>query len=396
MGKIYLELKEFDSAKDLLTKVVDKWSVLYGEEHLNTHSCRHYLIECAIHNNGVKKIESNESCAYCGIISIRQLCTRCKSVSYCCRDHQKLDWKTHKLVCKSSNSTTELNNNEKEINNIEPNDMSIKDLKSLLNKIGLQNEMNKCTEKSELIELLVNHRIKYGTKKETEPTEMEIKNICKELVKERNKILQSINLFKSDSNSNQIINDQFQQLLDKYINQIGENHIETYETYFQAGTFGDLNEKYLRIAFAGFTKHYGAVHFSTLQCGNLLGNKLVALQKYKEANIIYTKAYNGFLKLFGPNDYLTNSAKMGVEMTSGYNNTFKTPEDDTITKFGNLLSPYVNSYSKTLSKERMYETEIRQLNEMGFTNDLFVERALAATKGNVELSKIKLMSTSGV
>lgn len=27
-------------------------------------------------------------------------CTRCKSVRYCCRDHQVRDWKTHKRACK--------------------------------------------------------------------------------------------------------------------------------------------------------------------------------------------------------------------------------------------------------------------------------------------------------
>lgn len=27
-------------------------------------------------------------------------CTRCKNINYCCREHQKLDWKLHKLDCK--------------------------------------------------------------------------------------------------------------------------------------------------------------------------------------------------------------------------------------------------------------------------------------------------------
>ena len=26
-------------------------------------------------------------------------CSRCKCVKYCCPEHQKLDWKTHKVVC---------------------------------------------------------------------------------------------------------------------------------------------------------------------------------------------------------------------------------------------------------------------------------------------------------
>ena len=27
-------------------------------------------------------------------------CSNCKAVSYCCKDHQLLDWKDHKALCK--------------------------------------------------------------------------------------------------------------------------------------------------------------------------------------------------------------------------------------------------------------------------------------------------------
>lgn len=39
------------------------------------------------------------TCGYCGCVCSERRCSRCKCVSYCCVDHQKLDWKTHRLVC---------------------------------------------------------------------------------------------------------------------------------------------------------------------------------------------------------------------------------------------------------------------------------------------------------
>jgi hypothetical protein len=38
-------------------------------------------------------------CGYCGNSST-QICSQCKSISYCNTDHQKLHWSAHKLSCK--------------------------------------------------------------------------------------------------------------------------------------------------------------------------------------------------------------------------------------------------------------------------------------------------------
>lgn len=36
-----------------------------------------------------------------------KLCSNCKSLSYCSREHQKLDWKSHKALCKAITHTNE-------------------------------------------------------------------------------------------------------------------------------------------------------------------------------------------------------------------------------------------------------------------------------------------------
>lgn len=44
---------------------------------------------------------SRGSCLICGKTYPIKVCTRCKSVWYCSREHQKTDWKKHKLECKA-------------------------------------------------------------------------------------------------------------------------------------------------------------------------------------------------------------------------------------------------------------------------------------------------------
>ena len=45
------------------------------------------------------------SCAHCGIMGVRvSKCDECKSTCYCCRDHQLIDWRRHKLICSGRKS----------------------------------------------------------------------------------------------------------------------------------------------------------------------------------------------------------------------------------------------------------------------------------------------------
>ena len=39
------------------------------------------------------------TCEACGLKASMK-CSACKKVSYCCKEHQVLDWKRHKSVCK--------------------------------------------------------------------------------------------------------------------------------------------------------------------------------------------------------------------------------------------------------------------------------------------------------
>mmetsp|Transcript_32764 Transcript_32764/g.49380 ORF Transcript_32764/g.49380 Transcript_32764/m.49380 type:complete len:538 (-) Transcript_32764:188-1801(-) len=41
----------------------------------------------------------NGGCSRCGRTYPSLLCSRCKKVKYCCREHQRIDWKDHKLQC---------------------------------------------------------------------------------------------------------------------------------------------------------------------------------------------------------------------------------------------------------------------------------------------------------
>ena len=44
-------------------------------------------------------LELGVGCAVCGRTVPFKRCTKCKEVGYCCREHQKLDWKFHKKSC---------------------------------------------------------------------------------------------------------------------------------------------------------------------------------------------------------------------------------------------------------------------------------------------------------
>mmetsp|Transcript_48089 Transcript_48089/g.121046 ORF Transcript_48089/g.121046 Transcript_48089/m.121046 type:complete len:454 (+) Transcript_48089:113-1474(+) len=50
----------------------------------------------AVHER--RSILSAKTCQVCGHLGSSR-CARCKLVSYCCREHQKLDWANHKLSC---------------------------------------------------------------------------------------------------------------------------------------------------------------------------------------------------------------------------------------------------------------------------------------------------------
>lgn len=53
-------------------------------------------------NNTFTSLHAPNVCAVCANTDLNQLsrCSQCKSVKYCCKDHQIKGWKKHKKVCK--------------------------------------------------------------------------------------------------------------------------------------------------------------------------------------------------------------------------------------------------------------------------------------------------------
>jgi len=44
-------------------------------------------------------VQNLRACHVCGVtINLRQ-CSKCRQVSYCGKEHQTKDWKTHKKIC---------------------------------------------------------------------------------------------------------------------------------------------------------------------------------------------------------------------------------------------------------------------------------------------------------
>lgn len=74
-------------------------------------------------------------------------------------------------------------------------------------------------------------------------------------------------------------------------------------------------------AYAGLVAHHGIEYYNTGQCSNLLGNFQLKSGKTEEAKRLYILAYNFFVKNVGPSDYLTKSAKMGINMLGGFSET---------------------------------------------------------------------------
>lgn len=53
-----------------------------------------------------------QSCNICGSKNNISVCSRCKSIGYCCLEHQKEDWKKHKVICQTFTDTNLGNTSE--------------------------------------------------------------------------------------------------------------------------------------------------------------------------------------------------------------------------------------------------------------------------------------------
>lgn len=54
-------------------------------------------------------MSSVNECAVCGIDGLQLRCARCHKVYYCTKEHQRIDWKKHKVICKASDVSSVVN-----------------------------------------------------------------------------------------------------------------------------------------------------------------------------------------------------------------------------------------------------------------------------------------------
>lgn len=57
-------------------------------------------------------MSSVNECAVCGIGGLQFRCSRCHLVYYCTKEHQRIDWKKHKVHCKSGDNPSLVNDSQ--------------------------------------------------------------------------------------------------------------------------------------------------------------------------------------------------------------------------------------------------------------------------------------------
>ena len=81
-----------------LMKKWDEW--VPGKPVLHPHPCIGNFFKGSRVVDNFFNIDLDRQCALCCISNNLMRCSKCKSIRYCCREHQILDWPQHKLECK--------------------------------------------------------------------------------------------------------------------------------------------------------------------------------------------------------------------------------------------------------------------------------------------------------